>query len=117
MDRTVFFDCVRDCLFNGKLSQKQVDGMEIILNEWEKRHLQDTRWLSYILATAYHETAFRMEPIEEYGKGRGREYGIPDSETGQIYYGRGFVQVTWKANYAKFGRLLSVDLVSQPELA
>jgi len=35
-----------------------------------------------------------MQPIEEYGKGKGMKYGSPDPETGQTYYGRGFVQTT-----------------------
>lgn len=117
MERKVFFDCVRNYPSNGKLSKRQVQGMELILNEWEQRQLQDIRWLAYILATAYHETAFTMEPIDEYGKGRGREYGIPDLETGQTYYGRGFVQVTWKVNYLRFSELLGIDLLNEPDLA
>lgn len=117
MDKKVFFDCVRSYPSNGKLSKRQVSGMELILNEWQQRQLQDIRWLAYILATAYHETAFTMEPIDEYGHGQGREYGLPDLETGQVYYGRGFVQVTWKANYLRFSELLGIDLLNQPELA
>lgn len=35
MDRKVFYDDVRNDLFDGKLSQAQVDGMEAILNFWE----------------------------------------------------------------------------------
>jgi hypothetical protein len=42
-----------------------------------------------------------MQPIEEYGKGEGMEYGEVDSVTGQTYYGRGFVQLTWRDNYAR----------------
>jgi hypothetical protein len=42
-----------------------------------------------------------MLPIEEYGYGAGRPYGVPDPETGQTYYGRGFVQLTWRDNYAR----------------
>lgn len=117
MDKKVFFDCVRSYPSNGKLSKRQVSGMEVILNEWQQRQLQDIRWLAYILATAYHETAFTMEPIDEYGHGQGREYGLPDFETGQVYYGRGFVQVTWKTNYLRFSELLGIDLLNQPELA
>ena len=33
------------------------------------------------------------------------------------YYGRGYVQLTWKDNYAKFGSLLGIDLVNNPDLA
>jgi hypothetical protein len=42
-----------------------------------------------------------MQPIEEYGKGDGKEYGKPDHETGQTYYGRGYVQLTWRDNYVR----------------
>lgn len=115
--RKVFFDEVRAGLFGRTLTQGQVDGMNVILNEWEERMLTDLRWLAYMLATVKWETAHTMQPIEEYGKGEGREYGIPDPETGFAYYGRGYVQLTWKENYAKMGKLLGVDLVHNPDLA
>lgn len=92
-------------------------GLEAILNEWDNRHLTDTRWLAYMLATVYHETARTMRPVEEIGKGKKYKYGQKDKETGHVYYGRGFVQLTWKDNYFKFERELGVPLVKQPELA
>lgn len=101
----------------GPLSQKQVDGFEAILNYWIDTGLTDTRWLAYMLATAWHETAKTMQAIEEYGKGKGRVYGKPDKRTGQVYYGRGFVQLTWYDNYRIMGKLLDVDLVNHPALA
>lgn len=55
--------------------------------------------LSYILATIYHETAGTMQPIEECGKGKGHPYGDIDPETHVAYYGRGYVQLTWRKNY------------------
>jgi hypothetical protein len=101
-DRKVYFDSVRASLFSGTMSQRQVDGQEFILAAWEDwRADDDPRWLAYFLATAYHETSREMWPIEEYGKGEGHEYGVPDPETGQAYYGRGFVQLTWKENYRR----------------
>lgn len=79
--------------------------------------MTDVRWVAYVLATVRHETAFTFAPIEEYGKGEGRPYGKPDPTTGQTYYGRGYVQLTWKDNYARFGSLLGIDLVGNPALA
>lgn len=117
MDRAVFYRIVRERLFDGRLSQSQVDGMEAILNEWFRRVLADGRWLAYMLATTYHETARTMQPIAEYGKGRGHSYGVPDPVTGQTYYGRGFVQLTWKANYQRMSALVGVDLVHHPDKA
>ena len=108
-DRETFFDSVRTSLFGGAMAQPQVDGMEAILAAWEN-YLEplgwDRRWLSYALATTYHETAQEMQPIEEYGKGAGQPYGEVDEETGQTYYGRGFVQLTWRDNYVRADREL-----------
>ena len=117
IDRKIFFDGVRIRLFNGRLSQGQVDGMSAILAEWDRRRLGDLRWLAYMLATVYWETAHTMQPIEEFGKGQGYTYGLRDPATGQAYYGRGFVQLTWKRNYEVMGKLLRVDLVGQPQRA
>lgn len=117
IDKPEFYKSIRFSLFGGILSDKQVRGMESILNEWIKRELTDLRWLAYMLATTYHETDEKMHPIEEYTKGRGKRYGIPDSKTGKTYYGRGFVQLTWKFNYFSMGKILKIDLVQHPELA
>lgn len=92
--------------------------MNAILDEWGANYNgTDTRYLAYMLATTFHETANTMQPIAEYGKGAKYAYGVPDPETGQTYYGRGFVQLTWKNNYAKFGQLLGLNLVGNPDLA
>jgi putative chitinase len=105
-DRKFFFDNVRRDLFKGTLTQSQVDGMEYILGIWE-RHYEEanprdgTKWLAYALATFYHETAYTMNPIEEYGKGSGKSYGQATGPYGQKYYGRGHVQLTWEDNYKK----------------
>jgi len=85
----------------------------------------DDRHLAYILATTFHETAQTMIPIAEYGKGKGKAYGVPDPVTGQTYYGRGLVQITWKDNYQKQddklklrGELVAnADLALDPEIA
>ena len=60
-----------------------------------------------------------MQPIEEYGRGKGKSYG----PTG--FWGRGFVQLTWETNYAKATTRLrqlgllraGEDLVKTPKLA
>jgi len=101
-DREIFFGAVRGSLFHGAMTQRQVDGMNAILSAWEENpRSSNLRWLAYPLATTAHETGFAMWPIEEYGRGEGMSYGKQDPETGQTYYGRGFVQLTWRENYAR----------------
>lgn len=117
MNRSAFFAALRrreSGVFGTSLSQKQVQGTEAILDEAEKRGTQ-LDFLAYMLATTYHETAHTMQPIEEYGKGRGRTYGKPAGPHGKVYYGRGFVQLTWLANYEKASKKLGVDFVKHPE--
>jgi hypothetical protein len=119
-DRKIFFDSVRASLFGGTLSQQQVDGMNFKLARWELSPLsEDLRHLAYPFATAKHETASTMWPIEEYGKGKGKKYGQPDPRTGKTYYGRGDVQLTWYDNYLKATVALNLppedDLTLHPE--
>ena len=52
INRKFFFDYVRGHLFDGKLRQSQVDGLNAILTEWERKYAKkDDRWLAYMLAT------------------------------------------------------------------
>lgn len=98
INRRWFFDTVRSNLGGGTLSQQQVDGFNVMLERADLNRT-DFRQFAYILATAWHETDKTMQPIAEYGRGEGHPYGTPDPVTGQVYYGRGFVQLTWSYNY------------------
>jgi putative chitinase len=124
MNRQVFFDEIRRSLFSNTITQNQIDGIHFKLTAWERSGLTDIRWLAYMLATSYHETAQTMQPIEEYGKGRGKPYGQklrhdrkPYTFPDKLYYGRGDVQLTWYENYEAMGKLLGIPLLEQPELA
>jgi putative chitinase len=109
IDRDRFFGRVRANPFGGAMHQGQVDGCNAILEAWDARPgFTDARWLAYMLATAKWETAHTMKPIEEIGKGRGRPYGVPTVD-GRVFYGRGYVQLTWATNYAKMAALTGAD--------
>lgn len=95
----------------GSLKQNQVVGIDSFIDEYEKRELKDPRFLAYMLATAWHETGKTMQPIEEWGKGKGKAY------EGK-YYGRGYVQLTWLENYKKATakNTKGWDFLAAPEL-
>lgn len=64
MNMTTFFAYARRAPFGGRLSQAQVDGTEAIIAEAAKRKIPDNQ-LAYILATVFHETGGKMQPVEE----------------------------------------------------
>jgi len=103
MENSKFYDVVRKTI---TLTNENVRGFEFLLQEGVNRKvpLND---LAYILATAFHETAHRMQPIAEYGKGKGRKYGVR-GKYGQVPYGRGYVQLTWDYNYEKADKELKM---------
>lgn len=106
----------------GKLKQRQVDSFNLFFDEWDG---VDKRHLAYILATVWHETDKTMQPIEEYGKGKGLRYGgkvwfdnKPYTDTDNIFYGRGHTQNTWRDNYDKLTKAnkRGWNFVKNPEL-
>ncbi len=109
-------------LFNGKMSASQKQGIDILVAAGSALSKEA---LAYVLATAYHETAATMQPIEEYGKGRNRTYGHkvkysgkPYNDTAHVYYGRGYTQNTWYENYEKLSKANNRgwDFLNHPEL-
>ena len=123
IDRRRFYGAYREVY--GSLLQTQVDGHEAILDFWDSRSvLTDLRWLAYIMATAFHETGRRLQPVREgfcssdacsiravtrlYNQGRiSTNYALPH-DNGKSYFGRGLVQLTWGHNYKKAGRMIGV---------
>jgi hypothetical protein len=118
--RRYFFDFMRVNLFKT-FTQAQVDGLNIFLDWYDtenpplpdRYHLGD-RDFAYVLATTYHETGATCQPIREYGSDtylRGKPY-FP-------YYGRGYVQLTWQANYQTQDSKLGLEgmLVQDADLA
>lgn len=123
-DRQKFFDGYI-AAFGGSLNASQRAGLEALLTAAEAdTEITDIRWLAYMLATVKHECGNEWQPIEEYSKGKGRDYGQPVTVTdpegktySNVYYGRGYVQLTWDRNYKSMGKVLNNRLLYEPALA
>lgn len=124
MNKEFFFSEVRTKLLGGKILQLQVDGLNAFLSANELYRVGNKQF-AYILATVHHETDKTFQPIEEYGKGKGKLYGTNVKQdktayfdTKNIFYGRGYTQNTWYENYKKLTALNTHgwDFFNKPEL-
>jgi putative chitinase len=111
-DPPKFFEIVRNRF--GRLSQPQVEGITFLLGKMGKAGWP-IAWVAYGLATAWHETAQRMQPVRE---------GLDVSDAWRKrnlryypHYGRGYPQTTWPENYAKADEKLGLSgtLVANPD--
>ena len=87
----------------------------ILTEEAVRNGISNPEQIKYMIATAEWETNHQCVPVreaywlsEDWRKKHLRYYP---------YYGRGYAQITWKENYERFGKLLDLDLVRQPDLA
>lgn len=124
-----FFDSVKQGILGPTLSNDEVSGCNAILDAMNGTPLAHA---AYALATAYHETASTMQPIKEYG-GPSYFYRMYDlagarpklamangnncAGDGCKFFGRGYVQLTWRSNYKRAGDKLGIDLCANPDKA
>lgn len=129
------FDILRKNL--GKLTQSQVDEINFIVDSMHRDKAITYAQGAYILATTWHETDKTMLPIKEYGEGKNRTYGTwykntkgelysfkdsskrsayLHSDYPHLYFGRGYVQLTWFSNYDLASKKLYIDFLKKPDL-
>ncbi|MEH6697188.1 MAG: hypothetical protein V7672_00670 [Brevundimonas sp.] len=126
-DPAAFFASVKASF--GPLSQAQVDGFNAVLDATKGWPVS---WIAYGLATTWHETARTMQPIKEHGgeayftrmydpKGErphvAARLGNIHPGDGARYAGRGYVQLTGRTNYARYGIDDSPDDAMKPDVA
>jgi putative chitinase len=126
MNRSAFYASVRQRasgVFGTSLSQAQVNGVEAVLDEAERRSTSLFH-LAAILSEIYHETGGQMQPVKETVYASSKDRNPPDATVikrldtafakGQLtwvktpywrdgWFGRGLIQVTHKVNYDKLG--------------
>lgn len=130
-DDAIFFARYRQAF--GRLAQTQVDGLNRLLDFAEQDPaFNSVRQLAYTFATVQRETnisgivggqrvpltfnpVIEQGPVSYFSRYDGR-LGNNRPGDGYRYRGRGYVQITGKANYARFSQILGIDLVSDPGL-
>lgn len=97
-------------------------SVRLIVKTALENGVADPKQISYMLATAQHETRNFQAPEEDFGRSQARKLGYSG---GEEFYGRGYVHLTHDYNYAKFDKLLGLngemvrnpDMAKQPEIA
>jgi putative chitinase len=131
IDHTAFFNGYRATY--GRLTQSVVSGLELLGRNMENDpDLKNLQWAAYMLATVKHECANTWQPIVERGPRSyfdkyetgtpiGRRLGNTEPGDGWRFRGRGYVQITGRANYARMTDVLKLapdaDLTADPEQA
>lgn len=126
------FDMFKKLFELPKIDQDMVDNLNYLFDEFNSLTTAESTnplYIAYMLATTWHETGFTFKPIKEYGSDAylskydtGKLAKIlgntPEADgDGQLYAGRGYVQITGKSNYHKFSSIVGHDLVSEPNKA
>lgn len=98
-----------------------VDGLAAAMPDMTARFQINTQLRqAHFLAQLAHESA-GMTTTVEFASGAAyegrRDLGNTQRGDGMRFKGRGLIQLTGRANYARFGKLLGTDLVSNPESA
>lgn len=101
----------------NKLTTKAEGDMKILLSFMTNDDtIPSVYEAAYMFATVWHECAGTFAPIEEFSRGKNRPYG-KTCDNGEIFYGRGYVQITWDYNYKRIGKVIGLDLYNKPSLA
>lgn len=91
--------------------------VQAIIGEAKRQGITSKPQIAYILATVEHETNKSFRPVEEaYYMGEPAAENHRKTLRYYPYYGRGYVQLTWKENYQKYSDWLGLDLVNNPDL-
>ncbi|MCA0846128.1 glycoside hydrolase family 19 protein [Salipiger thiooxidans] len=138
MDRSAFYAHLRRRdvpIFGTSLSQRQVEGIEALLDAGGRLHLDH---MAHVLAEVYHETGGGMYPVKETVYRHSKNQNPSDATViarldaawrkGQLpwvtqpywrdgWFGRGGIQLTHKYNYQKGSAVTGKNLVKHPELA
>lgn len=116
-DRDKFYAAYR-LAYPSRLSQSQVDGLNTLLSFIETdTYLTDIHHAAYMLATIKHECADTWQPIVERGARAyfdkyeagtaiGKRLGNKFQGDGYRYRGRGYVQITGRANYSRLSNAI-----------
>lgn len=96
MDRKKFYETFRAKFGLKRITTDLVAGMEAVLDAIDGLPLS---WQAYALATSWHETNATMRPVRE-------AYWLSEDWRRRNlryypWYGRGYVQLTWRTNYIK----------------
>lgn len=101
------------------MQKKAVATFPVIAEGFLKAGIADPKVIAYALSTMIGESGARLDAVEPIARPGEKLYHTQNTnyEGGPRYRGRGAIQLTHKSNYQKYGDMLGLDLVNNPDLA
>ncbi len=121
----------RENLDSAESSDKQIVSEQWVYDKAIEYGITDNRQIAYVLSTIKWECGFKNQKEIWWERKR---YWKVDSTTWKAYYGRWFIQLTFKANYQKYTQIIrdswkdfkdndgniikwsEIDLVNNPDI-
>ncbi len=124
----------RENLDSAESADKQKVSEQWVYDKAVEYGVTDKRQIAYILSTIKWECSFKNQKEIKTEKTKDKEYWRVDWNTWKAYYGRWFIQLTWKNNYQKYTQIIKdmwkdfkdndgniikssdIDLVNNPDI-
>lgn len=108
--------CILYPIYTNKIASYREN---VLLKYISEENIQGSESQQFMAQMAYESDRFRA--MEEYSSGEQYEnrddLGNIQKGDGKRYKGRGYIQLTGRYNYQKFGKLVAEDLINSPEKA
>lgn len=104
----------------SRAKMKPEENKTVLIRELANAGIEDPTEINQFLAQMEHESA-GFKKLREVASGKNyegrKDLGNTQKGDGERFKGRGFIQLTGRDNYKRFGDMLGIDLIKNPELA
>ncbi len=99
---------------DNEIRENAGKSIPLIIDSFTKYGIATDENIAFAIVNAGVEARYDVAKREHEGVDQAKDNNY---QGGDIYYGRGLIQLTHKDNYIRYGKMLGLDLENNPELA